>query len=214
LGPFLNDPRPDWTNVCWISVDGLTWDVIKLLGNHKHLHRLAIEGLMNAKNGTKAVWYSDYTFTVLQLRKLIQIQTDSEDCDSNCDDWDDKMLPDHAPKKPHRKRQKKRFWPFKTPRPLIQRKDGHTASEVHKPIANESATSIGRQIFRSGNSKAQTIQRYLGEPNEERILYMERHSALASKGLAVAVEQVAIFLKVILSVSSSLYCQQAHPLSK
>ena len=39
-----------------------------------------------------------------------------------------------------------------------------------------------------------TLQRYHGGPNEERIEFMERHSALASKSLAVGVEQVSIFL--------------------
>ena len=43
-------------------------------------------------------------------------------------------------------------------------------------------------------TKVRTLQRYHGGPNEERIEFMERHSALASKGLGVGVEQVSIFL--------------------
>ena len=39
-----------------------------------------------------------------------------------------------------------------------------------------------------------TLQRYHGGPNEERIRFMEKHSALATKNLGVAVEQVSIFL--------------------
>ena len=39
-----------------------------------------------------------------------------------------------------------------------------------------------------------TLQRYHGGPNEERIQFMEKHSTLATKNLAVAVEQVSIFL--------------------
>jgi len=80
------------------------------------------------------------------------------------------------------------IWHFKTPRPLVQRKDGHTASEVYDPTANGSATITGRQIFRSGNCKIPTIQRHHGRPDEEPIVFMERHSALQSKGLAVGVE--------------------------
>lgn len=38
------------------------------------------------------------------------------------------------------------------------------------------------------------MQRYHGGPNEERITFMEKHSALASKNLGVGVEQVSIFL--------------------
>ena len=39
-----------------------------------------------------------------------------------------------------------------------------------------------------------TLQRYHGSTNEERTEYMEEHSALRTKQLAVAVEQVSIFL--------------------
>lgn len=40
----------------------------------------------------------------------------------------------------------------------------------------------------------QTLQRYHGGPNEERISFMEKHSTLATKNLGVTVEQVSIFL--------------------
>lgn len=39
-----------------------------------------------------------------------------------------------------------------------------------------------------------TLQRFHGGPNEERITFMEKHSALSSKNLGVSVEQVSIFL--------------------
>ena len=40
-----------------------------------------------------------------------------------------------------------------------------------------------------------TLQEYHGGPNEERTEYMEQHSALREKNLAVSVEQVSIFLR-------------------
>ena len=43
-------------------------------------------------------------------------------------------------------------------------------------------------------TKVRTLQRFHGGPNEERIEFMEKHSALASKNLGVGVEQVSIFL--------------------
>ncbi|KAL0636907.1 hypothetical protein Q9L58_004129 [Maublancomyces gigas] len=43
-------------------------------------------------------------------------------------------------------------------------------------------------------NKVKTIQKYYGGPNKERTEYMEKHSSLASKGLAVSVEQVSMFL--------------------
>lgn len=63
LSSFLQDPRPDWVACRWINVNGLSWDVIKLLGNNKGLHRLAVEDLMNTRNRTKVDWYSDHTFS-------------------------------------------------------------------------------------------------------------------------------------------------------
>ena len=54
LVPFIAKPRPAWVICRWISVNGISWDVIKLLGNDKGLHRLAIEDLMSPRNRTKA----------------------------------------------------------------------------------------------------------------------------------------------------------------
>ena len=61
LEQFMAKPRPDWAACRWINVNGLSWDVVKLLGNHYGLHRLAIEDLMNPQNRTKADWVG-YTF--------------------------------------------------------------------------------------------------------------------------------------------------------
>jgi len=63
LVEFLKDPREDWVACRWINVNGLSWDVIKELGNKHGLHRLAIEDLMNTRGRTKADWYSDHTFS-------------------------------------------------------------------------------------------------------------------------------------------------------
>ena len=62
LAKFLQNPREDWVACRWINVNGLSWDVIKLLGNHKRLHRLAIEDLMNTPSQPKADWYSDHAY--------------------------------------------------------------------------------------------------------------------------------------------------------
>lgn len=42
--------------------------------------------------------------------------------------------------------------------------------------------------------KLRTLQRYHGGPNQERMAYMEQHSALTKRKLAVSAEQVSIFL--------------------
>lgn len=63
LAQFMAKPRPEWAVCRWINVNGLSWDVVKLLGNHYGLHRLAIEDLLNPRNRTKADWYTDHTFS-------------------------------------------------------------------------------------------------------------------------------------------------------
>ena len=44
------------------------------------------------------------------------------------------------------------------------------------------------------SGRIRTLQQYHGGPNKERTEFMEKYSALANKSLAVAVEQVSIFL--------------------
>jgi hypothetical protein len=53
---FLEEPQEDWIKCRWINVNGLSWDVVQALGNHKNLHKLAIEDLVNTNNRTKADW--------------------------------------------------------------------------------------------------------------------------------------------------------------
>ncbi|KAI5272888.1 hypothetical protein E4T47_03940 [Aureobasidium subglaciale] len=75
LGDFLNKPRPEWANCRWINVNGLSWDVIKLLGNHKKLHPLAIEDLMHTGNRTKADWYPEHAFIIMTLQRLTKLSS-------------------------------------------------------------------------------------------------------------------------------------------
>jgi len=60
---FLDRPKPDWLSCRWVNVNGLSWDVIKALGNANNLHRLAVEDLMNTRGRTKADWYTDHAFS-------------------------------------------------------------------------------------------------------------------------------------------------------
>ncbi|KAL8879215.1 MAG: hypothetical protein Q9198_003134, partial [Flavoplaca austrocitrina] len=192
LADFLEDSRPPWVSCRWISVNGLSWDVIKLLGNDKGLHRLAIEDMMNTKNRTKADWYSDHTYMVLPLQKLIHLHSSSDsDADSS-----DSETEDVARHRDTSTRQS--FWSWlrksraerdknEPPKPI------DTPADVHDPT-NGFITAHVSPSTSSRVTQLRTLQRYHGGPNEERIQFMERHSALASKNLGVSVEQVSIFL--------------------
>ena len=189
LGPILKDDRPDWAVCRWISVNGLSWDVIKALGNQKNLHRLAIEDLTNSRNRTKADWYSDHTYMVLPLQKLIHIHSD-EDSESECSgDEDSKPFKDKKNRsitslwRKKRKENKKKG----SPKPL------DTSADTHDPT-NGFVYAHSTPSAKAPITKARTLQRYHGGPNEDRIEFMEKHSALASKNLGVGVELVSIFL--------------------
>ena len=194
LEEFMNKGRPEWATCRWINVNGLSWDVIKTLGNHKKLHSLAIEDLINTKNRTKADWYSDHTYMVLPLQKLIHIHSE-DDADSDYSDWS------HAgPRAVQRKRKKKKGSLLSTFRTRGAQKDRSeppkpldTSAEIDKPT-NGFVTARASSDMRATITNVRTLQRYHGGPNEERIEFMEKHSALASKRLGVAVEQVSIFL--------------------
>ncbi|KAJ5246574.1 hypothetical protein N7468_001557 [Penicillium chermesinum] len=83
LQQFLARERESWVQCRWINVNGLSWDVIQILGNHKRLHRLAIEDLVHNTNRTKVDWYSDHAFIVLTLQKLVKMQEADPDSDSD-----------------------------------------------------------------------------------------------------------------------------------
>ncbi|KAL9603055.1 MAG: hypothetical protein Q9219_001419 [cf. Caloplaca sp. 3 TL-2023] len=192
LRHFLDQGRPDWAVCRWINVNGLSWDVIKLLGNDKGLHRLAVEDMMNTKNRTKADWYSDHTYMVLPLQKLIHLHSPSNPNSDDSDSDSEKGARSReraGSRRPQSSWWKSRFQRGKNepPKPL------DTPAEIHDPTAGF-LTAHTLPATPSRLSQIRTLQRYHGGPNEERIQFMERHSALASKDLGVSVEQVSIFL--------------------
>jgi hypothetical protein len=77
LEEFLSKPQEPWTQCRWINVNGLSWDVIRVLGNYKQLHSLAIEDLMNTRGRTKADWYSDQAFCTCNISKLFIVHVSS-----------------------------------------------------------------------------------------------------------------------------------------
>ena len=188
---FMDTPRPDWAVCRWINVNGLSWDVIKLLGNDKRLHRLAIEDLLNPKNRTKVDWYSDHTYIVLPLQKLIHFHSDTH-CDSDCEEWDSD---DGLTRK--KKQKKGPLSSFRGGKDKKNRREPpksfHSAADIYTP-SNGFVKAHSSSTMDTPVTHVRTLQRYHGGPNEERIEFMEKHSALASKSLGVSVEQVSIFL--------------------
>ncbi|CAJ2506769.1 Uu.00g079550.m01.CDS01 [Anthostomella pinea] len=193
---FVKAPQPSWVKCRWINVNGLSWDVIQALGNYKNLHRLAIEDIMNTRNRTKADWYANHAFLILTCQKLVRMMDDN-DSSSDSDDEDDGFSV-----KSHRSVQSA---VKKVNRWITGKKRQHpTAAGVlesgrrRKNPPSTSSTSFTHQptgfsdVFNPNTIC--TLQRYHAAPNTARTEYMEKHSALASRGLAVMAEQVAMFI--------------------
>jgi Mg2+ and Co2+ transporter CorA len=196
---FLQQPVEEWSTVRWINVNGLAWDVIRVLGNHKGLHRLAVEDLMNTRNRTKADWYNDHTFIVLALQKLVSLQS-AEDCESDEESGDEQIgLKEMRTNEDQEKRISRAKRPAKTkgaiaallsdifsPRKLVAKPPDLNSATGFKHASSVTAPWAPHPV--------RTLQRYHSGPNEDRTEFMERHAILSSKGLGVAMEQVSLFL--------------------
>src|SRR5947209_8997974 len=199
LEEFLQKPSQEWSTVRWINVNGLSWDVIRVLGNHKGLHRLAVEDLMNTRNRTKVDWYSDHTFIVLSLQKLVRLQS-AEDCESDDDGEDEKVgWKKKRTSEAQQEKLKHSHRPFRkkgamaalvsdifSPKKNVARPNGLNSATGFKHASPVTAPWAPHPI--------KTLQRYHSGPNEDRTEFMERHASLSNKGLGVAMEQVSIFL--------------------
>lgn len=134
---------------------------------------------------------------VLPLQKLIHIHSNSDsDSDSPIEQKQSRSS------RLKRKTRKKRGTSFKS---LLSRSIGSSQSDRDPPKPLDSSADVHDPVVgfvkahMAPSTKApmlhvRTLQRYHGGPNEERIQFMEKHSALASKNLGVGVEQVSVFL--------------------
>jgi Mg2+ and Co2+ transporter CorA len=219
LEQFLSREREPWVQCRWINVNGLSWDVIKILGNHKRLHRLAIEDVVHTTNRTKADWYSDHAFIVFTLQKLVKLQHERSDSEREDEDepgfgpMDRKgsVVSDQSSVSMRRPTQRRLIWDalkdiFRPKRPTSRqgREKATVGASVRpgpcKPSSNR-ASQFG-DVAKAAEATARSLQRYRGGPNEDRIEFMERHAALAAKGLCVTLEQVSIFLHADNTVTS------------
>ncbi|GAM89014.1 hypothetical protein ANO11243_070480 [Dothideomycetidae sp. 11243] len=201
LKDVLSEPRPDDLPCRWISVNGLSWDVIKILANKYKLHRLAVEDLVNIRSRTKVDWYSDHAFAILTLQKLVRICTHQETGNCDCDDSDDEDDDLDEKEKDEERREKRdrqyrrpskqppwwvSAWKSKSEDAVLPQyqKDGRPDTvKVHSSVSSDAPVKNIR-----------TLHRYEGSHSPEYTAFMEKHSVLAEENLVVAVEQVAIFL--------------------
>lgn len=126
---------------------------------------------------------------VLPLQKLIHLNS-SSDSDADSSDSENQKVTRHGERSTRQS-----FW-SRLRRSRAERdkdeppKPIDTPADVHDPT-NGFITAHVSPSTTSRVTQLRTLQRYHGGPNEERIQFMERHSALASKNLGVSVEQVS-----------------------
>ncbi|KAK5122034.1 hypothetical protein LTR85_004280 [Meristemomyces frigidus] len=192
LADCLEAPRDGTCR--WISVNGLSWDVIKCLGNKYSLHRLAIEDLIHTHTRTKVDWYADHAFVLLTLQKLVLLHQHKGvngkcDCPATADyELDEKLehvrsYPNAAPRS---------WWQWgreKQQNVLPRYMDHNIDGKIDEFVQAHSGVSEDSPI-----KPIRTLHRYESAQIPEHTAFMEKHSVLASEDLAVSVEQVSMFL--------------------
>lgn len=126
---------------------------------------------------------------VLTLQKLIHIHTDDQDSDCG----DDEKYDMNSILKPRRSKVSKFLRNMFSSTKAKASNDKNLVAGVHDP-ANGYITGHTEGVSQPHLQNLQTLQRYHGGPNKERMEYMEKHSPLSRKKLGVSAEQVSIFL--------------------
>ncbi|KAK2060483.1 magnesium and cobalt transporter cora [Colletotrichum caudatum] len=202
---FMRKPQEPWVQSRWININGLSWDVIQACGQSYKLHKLSIEDVMNTRNRTKADWYANHAFIVLTLQKLVllldQDSSSSSSSSSSDDDSDDDYSVKTSKSNRGMRKLKRAFTLGGKPRPRTDAETGRPPP-VARPTITPQGSGYGQRLNHHTSNLSQlpetafvrTLQRYHASANEVRTEYMETHSSLISRGLAVSAEQVAIFL--------------------
>jgi hypothetical protein len=140
--------------------------------------------------------YSDHTYIVLTLQKLVQIHPEDDDSDN---EGNDEAYSTGGSKLSRRTRLMRRIHRIfgvssyqENPLPLPIDDTMDRGDVKNSDLGIVSAHSEG--VRNAPTHKLRTLQRYHGGPNQERMAFMEEKSALTTKNLAVCAEQVSIFL--------------------
>jgi hypothetical protein len=140
--------------------------------------------------------YSDHTYIVLTLQKLVQIHPEDDELDQ---EGNGEAYSTGDSKLSRGARLMKRFREifgvgFNQDNPGPVSLDG-TVSGGDIIKSDPGFVSVHAEGDHSAPThKLRTLQRYHGGPNQERMAFMEAKSALTRKNLAVCAEQVSIFL--------------------
>lgn len=135
--------------------------------------------------------YSGHAFVILTCLKLVRLVDD----DNDSDDDDDDKLEDATDWNMLRKagRWLQQGIPGNKPLPRTSASALEKGNRLSTPARGFMQQSSGLSDISNPNT-FRTLQHYHSAPNVARTEYMEKHSALAARGLAVSAEQVAMFI--------------------
>lgn len=165
LASFLEkQPRPDWAACRWIYVNGLNRNVVKLLGEHKQLHNLSLEDVMDTNTPTKVDWYDSHCFLELTMQKLIHLRGEDHDKSesfldtTNLLDESDNPTPTKRRMLVHRKYAitVEQVSIFLTSDNTVITFFEHSGPDVLKPLMDR--LNSPRTIIRSGNDASMLVQ--------------------------------------------------------
>ncbi|KAJ4391775.1 hypothetical protein N0V93_005395 [Gnomoniopsis smithogilvyi] len=201
LPPFLQEAQPDWAKCRWINVNGLSWDVISTLGKYKRLHKLSIEDIMNPRNRTKTDWYANHAYLVFTMLKLSHLCDESDSSEDDSDgDFDRQSHSGRSTKSKEgahfvKSASKSLGGLLRRTRQSTDRMATGSTLENGSDHSHSRLESYGTDLSTaSGETLERTLQRYQAGPNEAKIEYFEKHSALAQHQLGVIAEQVSLFI--------------------
>ena len=193
LEAALEETRPEGLGCRWISINGLSWDIISLLGRKMNFHRLAIEDLIQRRSRTKVDWYSNHVYVSLAMQKLVHTDPSKDNTQKDPENGflaENDMLPiqnQGIGAKLRRLFKRKEV----NGQGIIPQYAYSSDASLH---SKSKATRLPPEEISDLPPAIRTLQRYHGGQNEERTRFMEEQSPLRKQHLAVAVEQVAMFL--------------------
>lgn len=195
LADFLATPRDPSLTCRWINVNGLSWDVVRILARHKNIHRLAVEDLMHSDDDsrTKVDWFSDHTHVQLNMQKLFRLgmKGDNDDIEAGAEEdgiSDDDNSSNTAISMDESGVIKAALRNF-----FSRKSSKNRRSPSGKPKGASARSSMDSSNI-TPETKYRTLQRFSSGPNEDRVDFMERHAILLPKNLGILIEQVSIFL--------------------
>lgn len=153
--------------------------------------------MLHTRNRTKVDWYPEHAFgmecytskqqvltryiVLLTLQKLVPLS--------------EPISPDHgAPHARRRGTMLKRLSRYRSMRRTMEQHQDGEQSPLHQSSAYEDSQSVRESDETDEKQNIRTLHTYKGEPDRERGDFLKKRSMLTQYGLAVAVEQVSMFL--------------------